>query len=317
MILLMGNTETDAYEDEALAREVVEASRALGEAIEVLGGSFGSDYDESEGVNQLLAGKHMMSDLFKQLIILRDYAIYGRLSGPLEDPQDLYSLVLMSMPAIELYGGNLALGCAEVLQGVVARKKIDDHLGRFPEELEALNYCEGFCSGSQYQGLTFYELSVLAQMTQQAVKNDITKNQWPTTYREASESEEGGTLISGGRSQLVTVLLDDAYAWLKKRRSFTDTHQISDENSGSYSVPEARDGSIFDACCRTSRGYRVGKKGQEKEYEKYEDALNALREMPKPYWPRPSPTSGIFGIVTGTAWVDKTKDELGLWEERA
>jgi len=76
------------------------------------------------------------------------------------------------------------------------------------------------------------------------------------------------------------------------------------------SVPAASDGSSFIPKIKNKNGYRIGKKGDEKPYENYWDALEALRNMDTPYWRRPNKKTGKMGIVKGIAWKDHNKLEL-------
>lgn len=66
-------------------------------------------------------------------------------------------------------------------------------------------------------------------------------------------------------------------------------------------IPTASDGSSFLPHIRTRNGYRVGKKGNEVLYSNYWQALDALMEMPTPYWRRPNKETGAMGIVRGLA----------------
>jgi hypothetical protein len=68
-------------------------------------------------------------------------------------------------------------------------------------------------------------------------------------------------------------------------------------------IPKSRDGSLFLPTCKQGKGYKVGRKGEERYYETYQEALTALRGMPTPYWRRPNKKSGRFGIVYGESWV--------------
>lgn len=67
-------------------------------------------------------------------------------------------------------------------------------------------------------------------------------------------------------------------------------------------IPVAKDGTAFDPeFCLRSDHYVVGKKGQEKKYTSYEDALHFLNAMQTPKWRRPN-TNGNWGIVSGVSW---------------
>jgi hypothetical protein len=67
-------------------------------------------------------------------------------------------------------------------------------------------------------------------------------------------------------------------------------------------VPVSKDGSRFDPkTCRRNGGYWVGRKGAERKFSSFKDALAALRAMATPRWRRPN-TVGNWGLVTGTQW---------------
>ena len=81
-------------------------------------------------------------------------------------------------------------------------------------------------------------------------------------------------------------------------------------------VPESRDGTIFGpkSCLRPGRPseephYTVGAKGEERDFEKYEDALAELTAMATPRWRRPNDV-GIFGVVTVERWRRVSAKEL-------
>lgn len=75
-------------------------------------------------------------------------------------------------------------------------------------------------------------------------------------------------------------------------------------------VPKAADGSIFAPCLRRSKGYRIGPKGSEVWVAEYFEALDELSRARPPRWRRPSPTSGVPGIVTGICKVRVEIDTL-------
>lgn len=69
------------------------------------------------------------------------------------------------------------------------------------------------------------------------------------------------------------------------------------------SVPFAADGTCFhpDLVRPRSSRYQVGIRGDEHQFEHFEDALNYLRKMDVAYWRRPN-TSGSWGIVKAVHW---------------
>jgi transcriptional regulator with XRE-family HTH domain len=71
----------------------------------------------------------------------------------------------------------------------------------------------------------------------------------------------------------------------------------------SVKVPFAADGTWFHPALtrpRTSR-YLVGAKGNEQQFDRFEDALAYLREMQVAYWRRPN-SSGNWSIVKAVRW---------------
>lgn len=255
-------------------------------------------------------------DLYLAFLKLRDYGPLGKFDDDISDPQDLYALVLMSAPAAELYGGGHAFACSAILQAVVARSKIDRiYRKELIPTLDLIEPCQGFCPGYHFKGFTLYELSLLGRMTVQGVKNELRKPNSPSTnYENTTEnidSQDSDLKIPN----LVTIEVSQAYKWLKGRRGFIDTYFIKPEQNDqedTYLVPQAKDGSLFSPECKLLKGFKIGKKGEEVYVDDFEQALKLLQAMPKAYWRRPSPTSGISGIVSSTTWVHKTSEELNL-----
>ncbi len=68
-------------------------------------------------------------------------------------------------------------------------------------------------------------------------------------------------------------------------------------------VPYCKDGTWFHPGLVYSDGfYRVGPKGGERTTQSYEQALQMLRDMPIACWRRPSPRSGLLGMVSAAHW---------------
>jgi hypothetical protein len=68
-------------------------------------------------------------------------------------------------------------------------------------------------------------------------------------------------------------------------------------------VPYCKDGTWFHPGLVYSDGlYRVGPKGGEQTAESYQQALQMLRDMPIACWRRPSPRSGLLGMVSAAHW---------------
>lgn len=305
--------------DSNVAREVGIAYRTIGMGHSAI---TTGDYDSlSSGEAKNIAASVMepgspQADLYSDFLQLRDWSIFGKFDDAISDPIDLYALVLMSAPAVELYGSSHAFTCSAILQAVVARSKIDRVFHKsLSLTLDMIEPCQGFCTGDHFTGLTLYELALLARMTVQGVKNELRKPNSPNTRYENMNKNDDTQDSSLKIPNLVTVDVREAYQWLKQRRGFIDTYEVNspkDSQEETYLVPQAKDGSFFSPACRSSKGFKIGKKGEEIYMESFEQALKQLNDMPKPYWRRPSPTSGISGIVGGTAWVHKTSKELNL-----
>jgi hypothetical protein len=79
--------------------------------------------------------------------------------------------------------------------------------------------------------------------------------------------------------------------------------------SPSTQLPVARDGTCFHPGLIRSGEFTVGDKGDERRYDSFTEALQALRQMSVPRWRRPN-DQGNWGIVSGIRWVSAA--ELGL-----
>lgn len=76
-------------------------------------------------------------------------------------------------------------------------------------------------------------------------------------------------------------------------------------------LPSARDGSQFTPDLTRGGRYTIGPKGSEVQVGDYREALATLSRMRRPSWRRPN-AQGHWGLVTGTDWVRRTANELGL-----
>lgn len=74
-------------------------------------------------------------------------------------------------------------------------------------------------------------------------------------------------------------------------------------------LPVARDGTCFHPGLIRSGEFAVGEKGDERRYDSFTEALQALRRMSVPRWRRPN-EQGNWGIVSGIRWASAA--ELGL-----
>lgn len=77
----------------------------------------------------------------------------------------------------------------------------------------------------------------------------------------------------------------------------------SGAQAGKVFVPYCKDGTWFHPGLAYADGlYRVGPRGGEQCAESYQHALEMLRDMPVACWRRPSPVSGLLGMVSATHW---------------
>jgi len=113
----------------------------------------------------------------------------------------------------------------------------------------------------------------------------------------------------------------EAKRWLSERKNFSPTRPFEDSDiswpEGLESVEEVEyvfvpvsdDGSAFLPALRRPNGYQVGKKGEEKYYENFYEALEALQSMPTPRFRRPN-EQGNWGIKVGSSWMRVAKYEI-------
>ena len=124
-------------------------------------------------------------------------------------------------------------------------------------------------------------------------------------------------VLSSGESCLVrksgqAVTASSAKKWLAGRKEFYQS--IWDLPEGEKPEPKARnfsgevlfvpvasDGSTFNPELERKGKYTVGAKGQEIQFDQFQDALNALQKMSTPRWRRPN-AAGNWCIVSGRDW---------------
>jgi hypothetical protein len=241
------------------------------------------------------------NNMYKVFIDLRDYAFDDMLRGPSDD--DIYhafAFVFAASPVTEFFNATPPLACEFLLNAAHARDKLHEFIGDREPVISSpgrvIDYDQSILPSGLAVGLTIYELALLAQMKEQSVRNALQRD--PSVPREL-----------GSDSGQIEVPLGPAFEWLKTREGFKWYRPISSPDE--ISVPVARDGSFFSTKCKQGKGYAVGKKGEEQYYETLSAALAALKAMDEPYWRRPSPTSGVPGIVKGVGWVGKTLKDLG------
>lgn len=77
---------------------------------------------------------------------------------------------------------------------------------------------------------------------------------------------------------------------------------IKDEKKLETLVPFASDGTWFGPHLQRQTGkFKVGKKGKERKYSSFEQALAFLRSVPTAHWRRPN-KEGNWGIVSAVEW---------------
>ncbi|WP_216599195.1 hypothetical protein [Ruegeria sp. HKCCD7318] len=124
------------------------------------------------------------------------------------------------------------------------------------------------------------------------------------------------TSLSSGESCLVKaeqgVTASSAVQWLKGRKEYypsiwekpdnvTPILPSIDFEDEVVFVPVATDNAYFHP--RLARGgkFTIGAKGEEVQYDSYDEALSELQKMATPRWRRPN-GAGNWGIVSGRDW---------------
>jgi hypothetical protein len=207
--------------------------------------------------------------------------------------------------SMQIFGYASPNVCSAVFQAAYARCKIDQY-STPPDTFlngaggQVIEY-EEFLPGGPVEGLIFYELSLLARMNENAVRNAI-------------QADNSIRKVKSPDSKYIEVPISDARRWLEGTRGFTRSRLGAPKGDSDdlLFVPIARDGSFFNNGCRRPTGFYVGQKGDESCYETFEKALTALNAMEVCYWRRPNQLSGVHGIVRGVDIVAKTRVELGL-----
>jgi hypothetical protein len=211
-----------------------------------------------------------------------------------------FAFVKALYPLVDFFGIGSSYACALTLDAAFARDKLNELK---PKPAPVIN-CPArvvdynvFLSGGYADGLTISELSVLSGLEEQSVRNSL-------------HSDKSIPRAIGDQSKQLEVPLKEALEWLRNNGNFREYEPP--KNMGDISVPLAKDGSFFNAQCKRSKGFAVGKKGEEIYYKTFHEALDALGSTRIAYWRRPSEATGVAGIVKGVKWVSKSRDELGL-----
>ncbi|MEM9635592.1 MAG: hypothetical protein AAGA50_29990 [Pseudomonadota bacterium] len=135
------------------------------------------------------------------------------------------------------------------------------------------------------------------------------------TIRNLMSKKQKGLRTTDGK-----VRFEDAEQWLSTKNSFWNSvwrsqdfgDRSTDETQQDEKyifVPVSRDGSVFHPGLRDTYGYRVGPKGDHKDFENYDDALQHLHSAPHPYWSRKNP-NGMRVLLSGIRWERLSLSEL-------
>lgn len=223
-------------------------------------------------------------------IFLRLYAYGVRAVVPQDasenDPYDAVQFLINSRVNGELGSGNVPGVCEIVFNMAFTRAKIDSVEDLDPFNMKMIHQWVEFPS---FTHLTVEELALIAKMHEQSVRNELHKG---APDVEVESVEEYGSRIA--------VTVGSAAKWLKSKEKFRPTRKPS-MNKDQVQTPVASDGTYFGPDCRMGKGYKVGKKGEERYFENIRNALLELQSMPIPRWRRPN-ASGNFGIVSGHGW---------------
>lgn len=279
--------ETSDYfevsEDELL-EDVEEAYHALAAFTQMADGSIYSDDEYIAGDTKPFI-VHEFRELYR-------YAV-GSMPFNVDLDRYMSKAVTFSMlqsVLSESLESKRAIG-ADTMKGVIiqayARYKIDHHLGNRDSFL--MDPFSSLFGEQDMEGMSILQLAYLARMKQQSVRNKLSSDSNFSLQRETT-----------GKNYMN---IADAIKWLGKQLGFSKTPGIKIvDDAETISVPVARDGSIFHAALKGRKGYTIGPKGSEIYIEDFDEALTALKNMPTPYWRRPSKSSGVPGIVAGIRW---------------
>ncbi|CTQ77384.1 hypothetical protein [Roseibium alexandrii] len=150
-------------------------------------------------------------------------------------------------------------------------------------------------------------LALLADVNERTVKNLMAKKQ------------------EGLRNKNGKVEHGEAVEWLESKKNywnsvwmsqdFNEDAEIAAESEEQFVfVPVTRDGSIFHPGLIDKIGFRVGPKDKQSDCETYEEALQKLQTMPKPYWSRKN-ANGMRVVLSGIRWERLSLSELKKFED--
>lgn len=210
---------------------------------------------------------------------------------------NLFGFVFALRQLVDFFDVGTIEPCNAVLQTAYARDKLNSlDPRRGYTMVSSCDHHEDVPDGLAL-GLTIHEVSLLTGLEEQSIRNELSR-------------DKAIPRSVGKDSGQVEIPLDYAATWLLGKGRFR-VYQPPRSNNH-LSVPVANDGSFFHAGLKRTKGYTIGKKGDERPIKEFRKALAELEKMPKPYWRRPSKTTGVPGIVKGVRWESKTPEELGL-----
>ena len=207
------------------------------------------------------------------------------------------SFAVMAEELSDSFESELAPGASSLKSVIIqayARHKIDRFQGLVDSFV--MDAVSSVFDEEDLDGMSILQLALLSRMKQQSVKNKLSTQ---SDYR-LNRNHKGKHYMEIGK----------AVDWLKQQIGFTQPSETVSDDSNTISVPVSRDGSVFGVGNKGPKGFRVGPKGSEVVYPSFDEALNALKKMPTPYWRRPSKTSGVPGVVTGIRWERRPLAEI-------
>lgn len=163
------------------------------------------------------------------------------------------------------------------------------------------------------EAITLKHVILLTGMEEASIRNAASRGDIKFTY---DEDYPGVTFIEDGDIPIVE--------WITTRTGYRHPPETLSSDEGEIvRVPFAADGSYFSPSCRMRKGFQIGKRNgkgilKQRYVSDYWTALEELEKMDKldkPYWRRPSPSSGVPGTVAGRSWgsVDRSmlEEQLG------
>lgn len=295
---------TEDWSDKAIEREVTAGIRGLQRAL----GCFKS--------NQALWGDGFRASLEVPLLkhetamvhIFKAYRNWGYLDRADEsdaaivmDEDTMWhaqAFVVSACMLTEFFSVNYPETCLSAINTLYARCKIIRHL---KGEDELPRYVrEGLFSsvvdGETLFGLTVHQVALLAGVTEQAVRNAMTRSDWFKM-----ETEPYGKAIP----------IETALRWLQAKPAFEVASEPTRKSD--VLVPVAGDESFFNMKCKQRAGFKVGPKGKEMYHETFDAALAAMehtRSKGDPVYFRRPNVNQRFGIVRAVRWQHMSRDEV-------